>query len=527
MAERARAARAPRGGAKADRVPAGTPTPDVSVATGRLASTRADVVVCFVPEGGRPILPGLTASSRLAKVLSRLMRDQGFKGKRHETLLWHAGGSFPASHYLLAGLGSSGAQRIEMLRESCGAAARRAAALKARRTVIALPPQKTESQWAGAVEAAVEGFSLGSYRMVKYQTGEEAAKAPARGAVLLVPRDALGAARAGLASGRVRASATNFTRDLVNEPAMVLTPSRMADVARRSGREHGLEVKVHDERRLRAMGMGGILGVSAGSAEPPCLIHLTYRPRRRRGRLPKVALVGKGLTFDSGGLSLKTASGMETMKLDKAGASAVLGVMTALPRLRLPVEVHGILAMTENMPGGSAIKPGDVLRTMGGRTIEVLNTDAEGRVVLADALTYAQRLGVERIIDLATLTGACMVALGPVSTGVFGSDQEMVDRLLDSARRAGERMWQLPLYDEYADQLRSEIADIKNTASRYGGAITAALFLKSFVDDKVPWLHLDIAGPAFLESEQGYLRRGATGAGVRTLLTYLQSLASS
>jgi leucyl aminopeptidase len=311
---------------------------------------------------------------------------------------------------------------------------------------------------------------------------------------------------------------------------------RMAEVARRVAKAHGLEIKVIDRAGLARMGMGAILGVASGSVEQPCLIHLIYRPedeRRRRGRhgrrgrVPKLALVGKGLTFDSGGLSLKTATGMETMKLDKAGASAVLGAMSALSELKPRVEVHGIMGMTENMPGGAAIKPGDVLRTMSGKTIEVLNTDAEGRLVLADALSYAQKQKVEQIIDLATLTGACMVALGPVSTGVFGTDQRMVDRFLECAWRAGERMWQLPLYEEYADQLRSEIADVKNTGNRYGGAITAALFLKTFVNEKVPWIHLDIAGPAFLESEQGCMRKGATGAGVRTLLNYILSISGT
>ncbi|HET9481369.1 MAG TPA: leucyl aminopeptidase, partial [Candidatus Polarisedimenticolia bacterium] len=277
---------------------------------------------------------------------------------------------------------------------------------------------------------------------------------------------------------------------------------------------------------LRSMGMGAILGVAAGSDQPPCLIHLTYKPRGRAAR--KVALVGKGITFDSGGLSIKTAAGMETMKLDKAGASAVLAVMSALPALAPNVVVHGIMGMTENMPGGRATKPGDILRTFGGKTVEVLNTDAEGRLVLADALGYAQKQHVDRIIDLATLTGACMVALGPVVTGVFGNNQAMADSFLDAARRAGEKMWQLPLLDDYADQLRSDIADLKNSpTSRYGGAITASLFLKSFVDDEVPWLHLDIAGPAFYETEQGYMRKGATGAAVRAVLTYIEDLGSA
>jgi leucyl aminopeptidase len=296
-------------------------------------------------------------------------------------------------------------------------------------------------------------------------------------------------------------------------------------MARAIASEKGLQIRVLEKKDLAALKMGAILGVSAGSDQPPCVIHITYAPPRGSGRVPRLALVGKGLTFDSGGLSLKTATGMETMKLDKAGATAVLAVMSALADLKPAVEVHGIMGMTENMPGGSAIKPGDVLRTMGGKTIEVLNTDAEGRLVLADCLGDAQTLKPDQIIDMATLTGACLVALGPHAAGLFGTDQEQVDALLSAAGRAGEKMWQLPLYDDYNEQIRSEIADVKNTGNRYGGAITAALFLKHFVQPGMPWAHLDIAGPAFHETEQAYMRKGATGAMVRTILTYIEDLA--
>ncbi len=516
----------------AERLPAGTPTPGVTTAAGSLFSSRVDVAICFAFGGeGKPAL-GLPVSSRPvstrpAKAIERVMREESFKGKRKEILLWHAGGRFPAKRYMVVGLGKRASCSLDLLREGCGLAARRAAAVKARRVSLALPPIGTAPDPRAAAEAAAEGIALGTYRMVKYMTGDDGAPITLKSAEILVPKESLASARSGAETGSIRAAATTLTRDLVNEPAGVLTPMRMADVARRVAKTRGLAIKVIDRAGLARMGMGAILGVASGSVEQPCLIHLVYRPAGGRGRLPKLALVGKGLTFDSGGLSLKTATGMETMKLDKAGASAVLGVMSALCELKPRVEVHGIMGMTENMPGGAAIKPGDVLRTMSGKTIEVLNTDAEGRLVLADALGYAQKQKVEQIIDLATLTGACMVALGPVSTGVFGTDQRMVDRFLECAWRAGERMWQLPLYEEYADQLRSEIADVKNTGNRYGGAITAALFLKSFVNEKVPWIHLDIAGPAFLESEQGCMRKGATGAGVRTLLNYILTLSGT
>ncbi len=482
------------------------------------------MAVCFAFEtGDKPLLPGVPAKGRLAKGLRRLARTERFKGKRKEMVVWNSGGQLPAAHYLLVGLGKKAGDTLQALREAAALAARRAADLPARRMAV-LPPWRALSETTDrTVEAVTEGITLGSYRMAKYLTGKNSHAMTLRSAEILVDRASLGSARAGLAEGAIRGKATNLTRDIVNEPAIVLTPSRMAQVARRIAKERGLQIRVLEKKDLEKMGMGALLGVSAGSAEPPCLIHMTYSPKGVRN--PKrIALVGKGITFDSGGLSLKTSTGMETMKQDKAGACAVLGAMSALPEMASPVEVHGIMAMTENMPSGTAIKPGDVLRTMGGKTIEVLNTDAEGRLILADALCYAQKLKVERIIDLATLTGACMVALGPASTGVFGNNQEMIDSLLESAEQSGEKMWQLPCYEEYADQLRSEIADIKNTACRYGGAITAALFLKSFVDDSVPWIHLDIAGPAFLETDQKSMRKGATGAGVRTLLSYVKSL---
>lgn len=479
-------------------------------------SARTDLAVCFAFERGGILGP--QATSALGKALTRVARDEKFKGKIKETLLWNPAGRFPGARYMIVGLGRKAAFSAEMLRDACGYAARRAAAAKIAKMAVWLPD--------GALaEAAVEGLCIGSYRMSKYLTTNDAAGTPLSAVAILASKETQTVVRNGVTRGLIRATATNLVRDLVNEPAIALTPSRMATVARALAKQHGLEIKVLEKKDLEKIGMGAILGVSAGSVEPPCVIHLTYRPSTPKAR---IALVGKGLTFDSGGLSLKTATGMETMKLDKAGASVVLGVMTAVAQLKPGIEVHGIMGMTENMPGGAAIKPGDILKTMGGKTIEVLNTDAEGRLVLADTLAYAQSLKPAEIIDLATLTGACMVALGPIVSGVFGNDQAMVDRFLAASRAAGEKMWQLPLLDEYSDQMRSDIADIKNTPNtRYGGAITAALFLKTFVADEYPWIHLDIAGPAFYESEQGYMRKGATGAVVRTLLTYLDSYGAS
>ncbi len=497
---------------------------------GGFASARSGVGIVFATRARRPAIEGLPAGGTLGRVIVRLMREEGFEGKAGESLLWQSGGRFPAARYLIQGLGK-GPVTPDRLREACGSAARRLASAPrpgALKAIALIPPGEAIGD---LVTAATEGLRLGAYHMTKYRSNG-ASGAGLRSVDLVVHREALAASRAAVRKGLARSGATNLTRDIVNEPAIVLTPTRMAEVAREIARREKLEIKVLDRAKLERLGMGALLGVSAGSAQPPCLIHMTYRPRARGGRsgaarpAARIALVGKGITFDSGGLSLKTSAGMETMKLDKAGATAVLGVMSALPSLGPDVEVHGIMAMTENMPSGTAIKPGDVLTTYGGKTIEVLNTDAEGRLILADALGYAQDLKVDRIIDMATLTGACMVALGPVITGVFGNDQEMVDAFLAASRRAGEKMWQLPLEEDYREQIRSDVADIRNTSStRYGGAITAGLFLKAFVDDAMPWIHLDIAGPAFLESDRGWMRKGATGAAVRSILTYIESLA--
>ncbi len=465
---------------------------------------------------------------KLRSAVEALAAAEKFSGRRGRTLLLHSAGRWAPRRVVVAGLGRRADHSMDAIRQAAAAAAGRAAESSAKEVAFVLPPAPGSGDLPAAdrCRAVAEGVTLGRYRMRKYLTGEERSEgAGLREARLLVPRSDEAEARRGTRLGGALCAAANLARDLVNEPAIALTPKLMAAYAEGLAARAGLECRVYDEKDLDELGMGAFLGVARGSHQPPRFIHMTYRPEGAPVR--KVALVGKGLTFDSGGLSLKSATGMETMKLDKAGAAAVLGTMVGLGDLRPKVEVHGLLGMTENMPGGSAMKPGDILTTAGGKTVEVLNTDAEGRLVLADLLCFTKRLGVDETIDLATLTGACVVALGPLSTGVFGSDRALVDRLLAAAERAGEKMWPLPLYEEYRDQLRSELADVKNAGDRYGGAITAALFLREFVPTGSAWAHLDIAGPAFIESRaHPYMRKGASGVGVRTLLTYLASLSA-
>ncbi|MBI4593549.1 MAG: leucyl aminopeptidase, partial [Candidatus Rokubacteria bacterium] len=364
--------------------------------------------------------------------------------------------------------------------------------------------------------ALVEGALLGAYTFDRYK--REKSDKQVKTLRLVAPARAAREAGEGAQRGEVFAQATAFARDLVNAPANEVHPTHLAQVATQIAREAKLKLKILDRAECEKLGMGAFLGVAAGSEQPPKFIHLTYTPARARRR---VAVIGKGITFDSGGLDLKPADGMLRMKDDMSGAAAVLGLMRALPQLKAPVEVHGLIAATETMPSGTAIRPGDVLRAMNGTTIEIGNTDAEGRLTLADALCYATaRVKPDEMIDLATLTGACVVALGPLCSGLLATDQRLADRLLAAAEQAGERVWQLPLIDEYREHLKSEVADLNNVGPRGGGAITAGLFLKEFAGT-TPWAHLDIAGPAFSEKDLPLAPKGATGVAVRTLLTYL------
>lgn len=368
-----------------------------------------------------------------------------------------------------------------------------------------------------------EAAMLASYRFTKYKTKGTAPNSMASlrlGATHGHTRD--GAIRRAIEASMVTARAVCETRDLVNEPSSALGPLELCALAKAKAKESGLSCKVLTREAMTKKGMGLILGVAAASPRPPFLVHLHYKPKSKpKGR---IALVGKGITFDTGGLSLKQPRSMEDMKTDMAGAAAVLCAMSSLGSLGVSVEVHGIVPITDNAIGGAAMRPGDVLRSASGLTVEVLNTDAEGRLIVADALTYAKKLSPDAIIDVATLTGSCAVALGESCAGLFCSDESLGEALLSAAERAGESLWRLPLLDEMDADLSSEVADMKNIGARtYGGAILAALFLRRFVG-KTPWAHLDIAGPARTSRSTPLCPKGATGYGVGTLLEYLRSV---
>jgi leucyl aminopeptidase len=314
----------------------------------------------------------------------------------------------------------------------------------------------------------------------------------------------------------VIAESQNAARDLVNEPANRLTPTVLAERARAMAAEQGLECEVLDRDRMQQLGMGSLLGVAMGSAEPPALIVLRYRPVAAAGTA-HLGLVGKGVTFDTGGISIKPADGMEKMKYDMAGGAAMIGAMRALAQLKAPIPVTALIPAVENMPGSRAQRPGDIVTALSGKTIEVINTDAEGRLILADALTYARRIGCTHLVDAATLTGSVVIALGHINIGVFGADDRMMERVLEASRAAGEKMWRMPLDDDYKEQLKSAFADMTNVGGRPGGSITAALFLKEFAED-TPWAHLDIAGTAWLDDPKPWMSKGPSGVGVRTFV---------
>ena len=373
-----------------------------------------------------------------------------------------------------------------------------------------------------SAEAITEGALLGLYSFTKYKKPEY--EDVEEMLIVVREKEKVPILESAVDKGKVVASATTLARDMVNEPANYMTPSQMAEAAKEIASKYNLEFKVFDREDMEAMGMRALLGVAKGSNQPPKLITLAYKGDERSEKA--LGFLGKGITFDSGGISIKPSEGMGEMKDDMAGAAAVMTALGAIAQLKPKINVTAIIPTTENLPSGTALKPGDVLKAMNGKTIEVISTDAEGRLILADALSYAQKIGLSPLIDLATLTGACRVALGTLYSGLFGNNQDLVDKVIRAAERAGERMWQMPMPEEYKEQNKSEIADVKNTGNRYGGAITAALFLAEFVAN-TPWVHIDIAGTAYLTKESRYIIKGATGVGVRTLVELALSEAKS
>ena len=501
------------------------PTLSLTAGPGTPASVDLLGIIAFEDSPGAAEEPDLAAIDRaLGGNLRQTMREERFRGKPGQTVILQTNGALGARRVAVVGVGPKSRFTPADGQHLGAKMARLANTVGAETLAIGRPPGANPADELTWLEAVARGASLGVYRFDKYLP--EAKREPVSlGRVSVQTSDALGAeaTAAALARGTRVAAAVACARDLVNEPAGMLTPSRLATLAVESARAAGLEATVLDAAACRARGMGLFLAVARGSTEPPQFIHLAWRPPQPA---LKVVLVGKGVTFDSGGLSLKTNDGMMGMKSDMAGAAAVLSAVTVAAEEGLPVEVHALAACTENMPSGSAYKLGDVIRSMAGKTIEINNTDAEGRLTLADALTYGLELEPDVILDFATLTCACMVALGPHTAGVMSNNDEQAAGWLAAARASGEEMWRLPLPPRLVEQLKSEIADMRNTGERWGGALTAGLFLKEFVGD-TPWVHIDLAGPSTTEKEWGVFAKGGTGFAVASIVAYLRTLAAS
>jgi leucyl aminopeptidase len=488
---------------------------DIRVVGADIAQIEADAVVVNLFEGvERPGGATAAVDRILDGAITSLINRGEIKGKFEDISIVHTFGKLPARMVAIVGLGNRDDFDADKIRRVTGQFCRTLRKLNCRKIATILHGAGAGNlELEDSAQAITEGAILGLYGFNRYKKPEYEDVDE----IFLVVREKekIPILEPVVGRGKSIAEATNLARDMGNEPANYMTPSQMAETAEELANKHDLGVRVFDREDMEAMGMGALLGVAKGSSQPPKLITLTYKGDERSQEA--LGFLGKGITFDSGGISIKPSEGMGEMKDDMAGAAAVIAALAAIAQLKPRINVTGIVPATENLPSGTALKPGDILRAMNGKTIEVISTDAEGRLILADALSYAVRQGVSALIDLATLTGACRIALGMSYSGLFGNDQDWIDKVLKAAERAGERMWHMPMPEEYKEQIKSEVADVKNTGNRYGGAITAALFLAEFVD-KTPWVHIDIAGPRLSHNESGYTVKGATGVGVRTLV---------
>jgi leucyl aminopeptidase len=482
-------------------------------------SVGALVVPVF---SGAP-LDGVAKSvdGELSGAVNEILSAGEMKGKLSELTLIHAQAQ-PYKRVLLVGLGEADKFEPWMLARYAGAAVRYLGRRNVRDIAFALPPQVKGKETASA-SFLIEGATAGAFDTTIYQkepdkrSGAESVTILAQG----LDKDAL---QKGVERGQILGDAVNFARRLAITPANDMTPTHLAAEASKAAQENGLEIDVLDEAKCRELGMGSFLSVAQGSSQPPKFIVMKYTGDP--GGKELLALVGKGITFDTGGISIKPAERMEEMKYDMSGGAGVIATMRALGQLKPKVNVVGIVPATENMPGGKATKPGDIFTAMNGKTIEVINTDAEGRLILADALCYANKLGATKIIDVATLTGACVIALGHAASAAVSNNDDFVQQFLSAAKPSGERYWQMPLYEDYSSAMKSDIADLKNTGGRPAGTLTAAAFLKNFVGE-TPWIHLDIAGTAYLDGESAWQAKGPTGTPVRAFVSLVEQLSGA
>jgi len=461
---------------------------------------EADALIVVAPDETPFEGPG-------AAIVNQLRESGEFNGKALDTALWHRPEGFAAKRLLVVGAGKPDEFTSAVMRRAVAVGIRKLKGKGVRSVALALVGKTTGDLFAAA---GVEGALLGDFEPDQLKTDAEKGKKSIE--VLTVT----GGSEAAVERGRILGESQNFTRAIVNEPPNVLTPLALAARAQEMAKETGLECEVLDRDRMKQLGMGALLGVAQGSAEPPALIVLRYRPEGTPPTTDHLGLVGKGVTFDTGGISIKPSDGMEKMKYDMAGGGAMLGAMRAISQLKPAIPVTALIPAVENMPGSRAQRPGDIVTSLSGKTVEVLNTDAEGRLILIDAITYAERLGCTHLVDAATLTGAVVVALGHIRIGAFTNNEAFLNQLLDASKTEGERMWQMPMDDDYLEALKSPFADLQNIGGRAGGSITASMFIKQFVE-KAAWVHLDIAGTAWNDEAKPDMAKGPTGVCVRTL----------
>ena len=478
---------------------------DIRVEAKPIQEVECDAMVVVGFEGQPP-------QGAAADQIKDLYDSGEFSGKSLEISVLHRPNGLKAKRLVLAGGGKRDRFDSAELRKISGAALRSLKPKGVRGIALALDDPFRAPEFAAA---AVEGAMLADLEADRYKTD------PKKNEKQVAWFAVLGASESAVSRGRVVAESQNFTRNLANEPSNVLTPTQLAERAREMAAQQGLECEVLDQDRMRQLGMGALLGVAQGSAEPPALIIVRYKPANPSTQ-DHLGLVGKGVTFNTGGISIKPAEGMEKMRYDMAGGAAVLGAMRAIAQLKPSVRVTALVPAVENMPGSRAQRPGDIVTTLNGKTVEVLNTDAEGRLILIDTLTYAQRLGCTHLVDAATLTGAIVVALGAVNAGVFTNNDAFAAKLMTAAKTEGEKMWRMPMDEEYKEALKTPFADLQNIGGRPAGSVTAAMFLRDFVGD-TPWIHLDIAGTAWLDDPKPYMAKGASGIGVRTFVQLAES----
>ena len=485
------------------------------------AGVETDALVCYVFEESDPVQGRVSEIDQSGGgLLGRLARRGELTGKMLEFTLVHAPAGLQAARLLLVGAGKREQWDSATLRKVAGAAVRYLKSRSVRNfAMLVREGQATEE----SAQVIVEGVLTADFESDKYKTDKKNDKRIESVSIAGYSEAERQRGEKGVAKGRVIADSQNFARDLINEPSNKLTPSILAQKAEAMAKAAGLGVEILDEKKIAELKMGALLGVAQGSIEPPRMIVIIYNPPSAKPGAPVIGLIGKAVTFDTGGISIKPSEGMEKMKYDMAGGATMIGVMRTLAALKPAVKVICVVPATENMPGGRAQKPGDIQTAMSGKTIEVLNTDAEGRLILADGVHYAKQLGATHLIDAATLTGAIVVALAGVNVGVFGSDQAFTDKLLSSAKAAGEKMWQMPVDEEYREFIKGTVADIQNISSgKGGGATIGAMFIKEFTGDS-PWIHLDIAGTAWNDDAKPWLAKGPTGVGLRTLVHLIMS----